>query len=580
MVRRFFIGLWFIWVFVVPGYAQRYGEVSPRGDAAVAEQYVLWAAKAMDEGRWNEAREVLERAGDFADVSSDLSYLLARVRFHEGAPKGAVLEAVRLGLEADRWYVYSPDAARLLEAEILIIIRSFSEALLILNRVPPGSDQICLRLSALKGLGNRDDFRRTMATALEQYPQDPRPVRMLFEFFGSSYPQSGLTPERYPGENEQILINTVLRRLPPLIEADGALAYLAAPFIADLDEARRLTAAYRALGEPNPASIPVALGLGLIDENQAMDEFFSSNFLTSSQFSGKRAVDRALLVSLWELLRTGESRDRFSRNLSAFSGVIMDDKDKDGYPESLTSFSGGLAESYFYDPDQDGLSELLVSFNQGAPEQGFLVVSPELRSASGEEGFVYPVKDEDRIRGIVRWEQYPAVRVFFLEGIRYVFRPFEFFYSPLGFVDLAGSLRYPEVDPAAVRITRRTLAAFSRYVERPGSNFDKALERVELERGIPQRAVEFVDEHVVSETEFKLGRPLVQRVDLDLDGRMETLRRFREDFFPFLEGDMFSDYLRGIESSQSDWDGDGIYEMGEDYFSDGTLKSSWNLNWD
>jgi hypothetical protein len=43
---------------------------------------------------------------------------------------------------------------------------------------------------------------------------------------------------------------------------------------------------------------------------------------------------------------------------------------------------------------------------------------------------------------------------------------------------------------------------------------------------------------------------------------------------------MFSDYLRGIESSQSDWDGDGIYEMGEDYFSDGTLKSSWNLNWD
>jgi hypothetical protein len=534
----------------------------------------------MEEGRWNEAQEVLERASDFADVSSDLSYLLARARFHQGAPKGAVLEALRLGLETDRWYAYSAGAARLLEAETLIIMRSFSEALLILNRLSPGADQICLRLSALKGLGNREDFRRAVAAALDQYPRDPRPVRMLFEFFISAYPQGGPTPEAYPGENELVLINRVLRRLPPLIEADGELAYVAAPFIADLDEARRLVGAYRALGNPNPASIPVALRLGLIDENQAMDEFFFPDFSLSSQLSGKPVLDRALLLSLWELLRTEESRDRFSRNLSAFSGVIMDDRDKDGYPESSTSFSGGLPDSYFYDPDQDGLAELEISFNQGAPEQGFLVVSPEL-GASGMGSFVYPAKDEDRVKGMVRWEQYPAVEVFFLEGVRYGFRPFEFFYSPLGFVDLAGSsLRYPEEDPLAVRINRRTLAAFALYVERPGSNFDKALERVDLDRGIPQRAVEFVGEQVVSETEFKLGRPVVQRVDLDLDGRMETVRRFREDFFPFLEGEVFSDYLRGIESSQSDWDGDGIYETGEDYFPDGTLKNSWKLNRD
>jgi tetratricopeptide (TPR) repeat protein len=578
--RRFFLGLWFIWVFISPAYAQHYGEASPQGDAAAAEKYVQWAEKALDEGRRKEAREVLERAADFADVSSDLSYLLARTRFHEGAPKGAVLEALRRGLEADRWYAYPADAARLLEAEILIGLRSFSEALRILNSIPSGADEICLRLSAFKGLGDREGFRRTMVLALEQYPRDPRPVRLLFEFFRSGPPQGSYAPEPYPGETERTLINTALRRLPLLAEADGELAYLAVPFIAGLDEARRYTAAYRALGDPNPASLPAALMLGLIDEYQALEELFSPKFLISSQTPGTLTLDRALLLSLWALLRTPESRDRFSRNLSAFSGVIMDDGDRDGYPEAWTVFSGGLPESYSYDPDQDGLAELVISFSQGAPEQGVLVLASGPQ-AGGEEIFAYPVKDEDRVRAVVRWEQYPAVGIVFLEGVSYVPRPFEFFYSPIRFIDLLGSsLRYPEGDLRAIRITRQTLGSFSLYVERPGRNADKARERVTLDRGIPQRAVEFLGDQVVSEIEFKLGRPVVQRVDLDLDGRMETIRRFREDPSPFPGGYVFSDYLRGLESSQSDWDGDGVFETGEAYFPDGTLKSNWNLNRD
>jgi hypothetical protein len=578
--RRFFLCLWFIWVFISPAYTQQYGEPPPEGDAAAAERYVQWAEKALDEGRRKEAREVLERAADFADVSSDLSYLLARTRFHEAAPKGAVLEALRRGLEADRWYAYSAGAARLLEAEVLIALRSFSEALRVLNNIPPGPDEICLRLSAFKGLGDREGFRRTMVLALEQYPRDPRPVRLLFEFFRPGPSQRGHVPEPYPEETDRALIDTALRRLPLLAGLDGELAYLAVPFIADLDEARRYTAAYRALGDPNPASLPAALGLGLIDENQAMEELFFPRFLISSQTPGTLTVDRALLFSLWDLLRTQESRDRFSRNLSAFSGVIIDDGDQDGYPESRTVFSRGLPESYSYDPDQDGLAELVISFNQGAPEQGILALASERQAPAGEI-FAYAVKDEDRVKAVVRWEQYPAVGIAFLEGITYAPRPFEFFYSPVRFIDLLGSsLRYPEGDFRAARITRHTLGAFSLYVERPGRNFDKARERVTLDRGIPQRAVEVLGDQVVSETEFQLGRPVIQRVDLDLDGRMETIRRFREDLSLFPGEYVFSDYLRCVESSQSDWDGDGVFETGEEYFPDGTLKTNWNLNQD
>jgi hypothetical protein len=570
----------------------------------MAERYVQWAEQAIAEGRWKEAREVLERAADFADVSSDLSYLLARARFHEDAPKGAVLEALRRGLEADRWYAYSAGAARLLEAETLIILRSFTEALGVLARIPPGADEISLRLSAFKGLGDRAGFRRTMAEALEQYPWDPRPVRLLFGFFRSRYPQVNHSPELYPGENEQTeqsLIALALRRLPLLLAVDGELAYGAVPFIADLDAARRYVAAYRAVGEPKAASIPAALELGLIDEDQALDELFFPRFLLSSRTPGSLAVDRGILLSVWNLLRTPESRDRFSRNLSAFSGVIMDDRDEDGCPEAKTVFSGGLAASYQYDPDQDGLAELVISFNQGVPEQGTLAAPPQAPALSGAEAFAYPVKDGERVKGVIHWEQYPAIRVVFWEGVTYVPRPFTFFYAPVNFSDLAGS-SLPEADPLVSRITRHTLAAFSLYAERPGRNFDKALERVEFDRGIPQRAVEILDEKVVSETELRSGKPVVQRIDLDLDGRMETIRRFWEDPSAFSEDYLFFDLPRrvqipegapagesreggmnpfwGIESSQSDWDGDGIFEMGEEYFTDGTLKRAWNLNRD
>jgi hypothetical protein len=582
ILRYFFLGLWFGWVFIVPVYAQRYGEVPPRGDAAAAEQYALWARQAMEDGRWGEAREALERAADFSDGFSDLSYLLAQARFHEGAPRGAVLEALRRGRETDRWYACSPDAARLLEAEVLIGLRSFSAALRLLTELPPGPAEISLRLAALKGLGDREAFRRTLASALDLYPRDPRPVRILFEYFGSGPPQVSLIPEQYPGENEPnewSLIRTALRRLPLLVEADRDLAYLAVPFIADPEEARRSVAAYRAGGESGAAAIPAALELGLIDEERAMEELFSPGPLGSVRPETLR-LDRALLLSVWALLRTAESRERFSRNLSAFSGVIMDDGDQDGYPESWASFEGGLLASYQYDGDQDGLADLEIFCNQGAPEQGLLAVSPGPGEGGGELPAV-PVKDEDRLKAVIRWEQYPAVEAVFLEGINYVPRPFEFLYTPLRFVDLAGSsLHYPERDPLTARITRRTLAFFSLYAERPGRNFDAARERVSLDRGIPQGAVEFLDGRVVSETEFVRGRPVVQRVDLDLDGRLETVRRFRGDLSPFPGDGALPDYLGGLESSQSDWDGDGVFEAGEEYFPDGTLKNAWNVHRD
>jgi hypothetical protein len=565
------------------------------GDAGVAEKYAAWAEKAIGEGRWQEALIALERAGDFSDVSSDLSYLLARARFHENKPKGAVLEAVRRALEANRWKRYGVPEGRLLEAETLISIRAFSEALNALALLSPDAESARLRLLCLKGLSRSGEFLRFMAETLERYPRDPRPVRILFERFQLDY-----VPEapgnRSGGESPADLIALALRRLPLLLDADPELAYLAVPFIRDKGEASRLVASYRVLAQ-NPASIPSALGLGLIDEREAVDEIFAPRI---------RSVDRALLLEVWKLLRHDEGRTLFRRNLSRFSGVITEDADRDGYTEILSRFLNGVAEEYSYDADQDGLPELAVFLDVGVPVRAELASLPEapfparpetvrnLVGGTGETGgpgdgpFAHPVKDEDRVKIFFRWEQFPAALDAELRGVRYVFRPFEFFFSPARFRELAGSgLLYLERDSLGTRISRRTLVSFSAYLERPSAEFKGALERIHLDRGIPRQAREFLDGRLISATEFVGGRPLIQRIDLDLDGRMETVRYFKKDISvpePSEDADPLN-YEKILEFSESDWDGDGIFEIRESFIpqeggKEGRVIRSWDFDGD
>jgi hypothetical protein len=146
---------------------------------------------------------------------------------------------------------------------------------------------------------------------------------------------------------------------------------------------------------------------------------------------------------------------------------------------------------------------------------------------------------------------------------------------------------YPEVDPRSLRLSKRALTVSSLTIERPSAEFRGALDRIELDRGIPRRASEWLEDRLVSVTEFVLGTPLLQRVDLDLDGRMETIRRFQPREVPpggDSPGTDFGaeplEYSRVLLSAESDWDGDGIYETGEEYYPDGRVARSWDMDRD
>ncbi|MDR0289408.1 MAG: hypothetical protein LBI06_00550 [Treponema sp.] len=538
----------------------------PRGDAAIAENYLIWAEDAIAHGRWSQARAALERAADFADVSSDISYLLAIARSRENESRGLILQALERAIGTGRWMHYTEAQARLLQADQLIALRRYSDALRTLavcqSIEGENADIALLRLAAMRGFlvsGTRpesglfslpvlSEFRRRIPESLNRYPRDSRFLRLLFDYARALDKDDGaLAPI-------QDIVDAGLRRLPFLVESDPELVWMAAPFIANVAEARRLVAAYRAGSlrprasggfSPNPASIISALNLGLIDDAVAVNELFSETI-----------IDREIIVGVGDLLRSEDGRNQLARQLHNFSGAIIDDADRDGYPESRAVYRQGNLREYYLDADQDGISDLYISFVAGVPRQAELTAMP-WQGNGREEVFVF-------------WERYPTVHRTELGGETWQPVPGGFQFAPVVFEELGATgtyvgLLFPRGNPRGQGINRRMLTSFAAYVKRPSSDFEGGTEQVLFERGIPVRAEVTLNDRIVSVTEFENGAPTVQRLDLDLDGRMETVRHFEKGSLRYVE---------------SDWYGDGIFGSSVLYRADGSVVYSLDLDGD
>ncbi|WP_461246827.1 tetratricopeptide repeat protein, partial [Treponema sp. R6D11] len=263
-----------------------------KDDSQAALQYVQWIQQAIDEQRWDEALAAATRAMDFYSTSSDIPYLLAVVQSHykSSIRQKAIVESLNKAIDANRWVKYSEYNAQLLKAQMLISMREYQDAITCLDKIDAVSsraDAVMLRLLALRGMASGKEpgydyayasaqFRSQVLLAMDRFPRDPRPLHIFFEYAQNRKPQPSELPE-----SDINLLELALKRLPFLQEADPELAWLAAPFIRNVDDARRSAASYRSGNlsndenfKPNPASIPVALNLGLIDDKTAIEEFF------------------------------------------------------------------------------------------------------------------------------------------------------------------------------------------------------------------------------------------------------------------------------------------------------------------
>jgi tetratricopeptide (TPR) repeat protein len=560
-----------------------YAQSRNRDDAQVARQYVQWARQAIDEERWDEALAALRRSADFASVSSDISYLLAvSVLKNMGADAAcnrlAALETLDRAIETNRWDIYNPGMALLLKAEQLVVMRNYAAALSVLEQAQQSvyhasiaADLAYLRLLAFRGLtGNVQAlarFRSLVLSAMDRFPRDSRPLRVFFEYARNRNPEPSGLPE-----GDLNLIELALRRLPFLLEDDPDLAWMASFFMSDTAAARRLVSSYRAGGlssqqvenfRPNPASISAALNLGLIDDTAAVEELFSW-----SSANGETVIYRGIIGGVYNLLRSEQGRDLFTRRLLSFSGTIFSDDDGDGHADSLAVYKSGVISEFRLDRNQSGIDDLAVFFAaDGVPLRAHYFTASKPSAIN------------------IDWERYPSVlRAEFADEV-FLFRPADFQYAPITFIELGGSqthagTAYPVPAFQNIDITRRSLVSFCTSVSRPSVEINGAVEQIFLERGVALRSVETLDGRQVSVTEFEKGAPLIQRIDLDLDGRMETIRRFHRPGpdFPWPDSELAFDYRRLIASSESDWTGEGRFKTGEVYLQDGSVVYSWDVD--
>jgi len=122
------------------------------------------------------------------------------------------------------------------------------------------------------------------------------------------------------------------------------------------------------------------------------------------------------------------------------------------------------------------------------------------------------------------------------------------------------------------------LVSFCSSIQRPSVEFDGATEELFLEKGIVLHASETFEGKQISVTEFNKGSPVIQRLDMDMDGRMETIRRFYRADYLWSDLDDTFNYRRLIASSESDWTGQGAYKTGEVYQKDGSVVYSWDAD--
>jgi hypothetical protein len=272
----------------------------------------------------------------------------------------------------------------------------------------------------------------------------------------------------------------------------------------------------------NPFSLVPTLNLGLLDDTDAVDELFARP-------PAEMIFDKGIIIKIGDLLRSDEGNDYFAEKLRSFTGVITEDEEHDGYPESRAFYSRGEVQEFHYDADQDGLHDLSVTFASGSPSWADIEVLPYAAPSPASQAAPNQNRQgsDRRVKSLIFWEEYPAVQRVVLGKETFQFAPNYFQFAPLNLEQFgeAGFI-FPCFDPLCQSISRRMLASFAVTVQRPSAEFDGGVEQIHLERGLPIHAEVVLGGRTVSVTEYENGRAVIQRLDLNLDGQMDTVRRF------------------------------------------------------
>lgn len=504
------------------------GGLTGAGEAlqSVARALLDEARQASSLGDWERAAACLDEAAIHDPGDSDVLYLRAFASVKLSMPFAKALGDLDAALGTDRFLSYSKRDASVLKAELLVRERRWEEALDALGS-PGGANAAdpayrLVRARALMGSGDLRGFTREIGEGLRRFPDDVSFARLFIA-------KAGKIPS---SDAERSLGDTILGRMKRYASADPELPVLAAPLMPGLPARRDAVLAYRASGGKSSKSTLRALEYGIIDETAASSELLS----------GPGPVALEDLSALLALAGSPSGRTAVLSSLASWSGTVLVDADSDGIYEGRFGLAKGLVMEWSRDSRQAGFIDERADFTDGLPR--------EMRLSRADL----------EIR--IRYSAYPAVSTITFDrkagALTYAFGPEGFAFAPLDIRPFAGSGKDSICFPAAVDAmdpNERSLAASALSVETVSG--DKR-EIVTLDRGLAVEAVTYVGDRILSRRSYEKGRPILERVDADGDGRFEMEKGFAPaGSLMDAEGNWQVAWVR------VDADGDGVYEYRE-----------------
>ncbi|HTX71424.1 MAG TPA: tetratricopeptide repeat protein, partial [Rectinemataceae bacterium] len=528
---------------------------------SLARAFLDEARLRADAGDWPGAISLLSEAEESDGSDSDIRYLSALAQLQTGADPRRSLDELDAALSAHRFSYYKPRDALSLKAETLVRVGRYNEALDALVGLDPDADVRWVRCRALAGLGRRDAFDREIQSAFDRFPDDARFPREFLD-----YEVSGNSPGN-PTAMESALAATIRSRLPQYMVTDPELAVLAIPILLTDSDRRAAVLSYRATGPSSARATLAALKYGIIDEKQACTELFGGSY----------ALRLDDLQSALDLARNDEERAEVGAALDRYSGDLVIDR-QPGISE-LAHLDSGKATAWNYRHDTpQGLSSIAVAFSDERP------VSAEVSSP------------DQTMR--VSYASYPYCRTIGLSpgdggGALYRFAPEALDYGPVRMLRLLGqgaSQRFVPVATGAEVPSQRACVESALALEETSAD---GLERIvtSLDRGIPQRRDTWKAGGLYATLSYDHGRPTLEHVDADGDGRFETERIYGGDPeapVPVLirmdtTGNGVIDYTEQLVfpfEKQWDFDDDGLMDATQLQQADGSLMLQFSTHLD
>ncbi|AIW90056.1 hypothetical protein JO41_09835 [Treponema sp. OMZ 838] len=547
---------------VTAAYSQTVNRELQQINTSYALQYLQKAAALYTDANYAEALEYTEKGMTFDDSFADFFYLKAQCLLQLNGTRAQCLDAAETALTSGlKLRIYNRDNLVLLLARLYTETGRYNEAIQVLDSLAfDFADRDFYRASALYGVGRDGQARDVIETALNRWSFDVRFPRLFFlQERDKAMTRAG-----------KKLADSLLQQLYVWIEQAPSLAVYAAPFDPNPQENSRRLKVYRnmyATGTQNLdartqlAAVLAELRYGVIEEKTAVEEFFAVTVAAHlpQRENGKAPVFALYsdqLIELCRLTGTDAMRKEIGNRLKSFSGVLLEDDNRDGISNAAVFFEQGRPVSAFFDLNQDEVYEYQIQCNFGAPDR---IVTPK-------NGYA------------IQYDSYPAVHsiVQKTEKREYIMRPLALRWEPVAQTELDLRLRDTDAEaPAFFTLRLRNNARLLQehdfifsvlYSEEPSPLDTNAVMRMHFEDGRIISAEIKTGIQTLALARYRNGVLAQKEYDYDGDGFFEVLEQYGKQ--------------GKLDKISVDINKNKLFEYYELYKTDGTVIKNWDENED